>query len=109
MFSSTHSGADRENESFISVAISFLCPALNGFYEEDEEEELGESMRVIIYSYMLQKAIVNICCHIPNISGVLIQIILGSYQVTNRQNVTTIVHTVTSYPVNLISSQPAKR
>lgn len=45
------SGADRENESFISVAISFLCQALNGFYEEDEEEELGESMRVIIYSY----------------------------------------------------------
>ena len=51
--------------------LLFLCQALIGFSEEDVEEELGESMAVIIYSI---KATVNISCRIPDITCVLIQI-----------------------------------
>lgn len=51
--------------------LPFLCQALIEFSEEDVEEELGESMTVIIY---FMKATVDISCHIPNISCVLIQI-----------------------------------
>ena len=75
--------------------------------EEDVEEQLGECGS----HYMLYKGynIVDLCSNIPNISGVLIQIRLGSYQLNNRLNVTAIAHTVTSYPEHLISSQPAIR
>lgn len=61
--------------------------------------------------YMLYKShnIVDICYNIPNISRVLIQIRLGSYQVNNRLNVTAIAQTVTSYPDHLISSQTVIR
>lgn len=51
--------------------LPFLCQALIGFSEGDVEEELGESMAVIIHFI---KATVDLSCRIPNISCVLIQI-----------------------------------
>lgn len=74
MYLSIQSRVDIDDESFISEGHIPPLPNSGWVYEDDVEEELGESMAVIIHS---TKTAVGICCNIPNISCILIHIRLA--------------------------------